>query len=140
MADETVNQRLGEAEARRASEKRASEPHFKAFQTYRDEVARAQLPGAAVCMFAERVGDIVRGVAAVVDLVMDDDSRRDLRQDADEPTEEFRPLLSREQLWDLQRMARAALLQIDSDSNRLVEWAYEYHTPEGIAERTARSA
>lgn len=114
------------------------EPLFEEFQRFRSEVDDARLYGRPVRQFATLAADLAGGAAAVLHLTMDDDNRAQSRKDqapADLERSADSPLMHPGHLWKLQRMAAASLEQLESEAERLMEWAYEYHTPEGKRQR-----
>lgn len=119
--------------------RQAARPRFQRFERYRTEVDKAEIRGDVVRRFVEKVADIAGGAQTIIEMTMDDHQRTINRGDADDAGEddvgEDRPLLSCTDLWNLQRMAARALDMLDSEASRVMDWAYEYRTPEGRDQR-----
>jgi len=102
-------------------------PLFEHFKWHRDEVEKVKLPGRAEMNFAGDVIDVTNGVNAILKL-----RAFDALQDEDESE---RRLLNDAQHLELERLCIASLGMLNDLATRHIDWAYERHTPEGIAER-----
>ena len=102
--------------------------HFQPFQWHREETQNAALPGTAVMHFASEVHDISNGAHTILQI---------LESDGLAESFEERKLLGESHRGYLLRMAIASLGMLGDRSQRLMDWAYEHHTPEGQKEKDA---
>ncbi|MDP2323084.1 MAG: hypothetical protein Q8N51_03535 [Gammaproteobacteria bacterium] len=113
-----------------------SEPLFKAHQLFEPAIDNVDLPGREMRRFVTEAIAVATGVECVLNLMADDELRAGNREFADTPArEQDRPLMSPFDLDALRSLARASLAMLATDGENVMRWAYERHTPEGIAER-----
>ncbi len=113
---------------------RPAKPLLRHWSRFEVAIDKAALGGHPVRRYAEQVVDIVEGVAVVLELITDDGVKQDLRDGFTDGREDERPLLSATEMGALQRLARTSLLQLSAETYKIMEWAYELHTPEGRAQ------
>lgn len=94
------------------------------FRWSREETETASLPGGHVMNFAEETADLMGGINTILNLL----AENELHQDANgEGKKLFNDFVSSKLL----RMAIRSSSILEERSHRLMDWAYEYHTPEG---------
>lgn len=101
-------------------------PLFIPFKWHRNEVEKAQLPGERVMHFVANARDTAAGIAAVLEIIDHDNASAAFDE---------RPLLTGNQRSALQRLAQLAAFSLNEEAERIAQWGYDYHTPEGIAQR-----
>jgi hypothetical protein len=106
-----------------------TDPLFTRFKWHQKAVEKATIPGYRYAELAGMVRDVASGCATILQLV--DDSS--IRHGCDEPQ-----LLSKFDIGNLTRLAIHSLETLNNIATEELDWAYEYHTPEGKAERLAR--
>lgn len=129
MAEETVIERTPIQRA-----------EFKPYRIGRREVDRAMLPGDAVRNFADKVEAITQGTQTVMEILMWNESLAETQEDSDNPEDEVPPPLRPNETWKLARMVIACMADLSEDADRLMEWAYKHHTPEGAGTSLRRAA
>lgn len=127
MAEDTVNQ-LTAKEIEEAG-------RVKPYTFHRAETENINLPGSSVMSFIGRVSDVSNGVEQVLELLMWDEKRRNNVDESDRPELEQQPVLTAYNRGALMRFACTSLDMLDRECDRMREWAFEYHTPEGRIER-----
>lgn len=104
-------------------------PLFKSFNWHRKEVEQVQLSGRAYADLAGKVRDITSGCATIMELIEFDNL-----QDAGSGQR----LMNESEKGDLTRLAIQSLRMLNLEADKGLEWAYDYNTKEGKAERAAR--
>lgn len=104
-------------------------PLFKSFDWHRKEIENIKLSGRAYADLAGKVRDITSGCATILELIEFDNL-----QDAGSGQR----LMSECEKGDLTRLAIQSLRMLNTEADKGLSWAYDYHTEAGIAERTAR--
>lgn len=115
----------------------SKEPLFKPFRFYRKELDSIEVRGSVACDFAARAGNVAMGVRTILEILHDEDLRRDCRGDEHDPdgVQPYRPLFSPSDHESLQRLAIESMRSLIEDSEKMLTWAYEHHTPKGKKER-----
>lgn len=108
---------------------------FEPFAYGHKEVEHASLPGGAVQRFADLVQDISMGSETILRLIEWDEMRGD---DHKEEVGAPPPVLSVTSRSILMRLVAANMDVLSSEAERLREWAYKHHTPEGRAAERER--
>jgi hypothetical protein len=104
-------------------------PLFTHFQWHQKAVDKVTIPGRKYTELAGMVRDVAGGCATILQLI--DDSG--IRDASGEPQ-----LLSKFDIGNLTRLAIHSLETLNNIATEELDWTYEYHTPEGKAERLAR--
>ena len=102
---------------------------------HREEAENTNLPGGAVMRFTAMAADVTNGAKEILELLMWDSLRREGVEGSDTPELEQQPVLTPYSRGVLMQFARASLDMLNRESERMQEWAFEYHTPEGRSER-----
>jgi hypothetical protein len=100
-------------------------PIFEAFQWHQEETENASLPGGAVMRFATAARDISQGARTILEIIEIDG----LAEEAGE-----RKLFGDYVHGTLLRMAITSLSMLGDESDSIMKWAHERHTPEGRGE------
>lgn len=98
-------------------------------QLYMKPAEQAKLPGYPVMKFTELVNDIASGLQVLHSI------RETVYLDSTCKEEPYEPLLAEHDIQALNRMERASLELLTTESVRLMDWAYDHHTTEGVERR-----
>jgi len=105
------------------------EPVVQTQKMYMAAAETARLPGVDVMRFAEMVGDMAAGLQVLHSLR----ETQHLREENPDTVDE--PLMTHCDLQALNRFERASLELLERESGRLMDWAYDFHTTEGVERR-----
>lgn len=104
--------------------------HFERFQWHRPEVENALLPGRDAMHFSSNLRDISGGVRTILEIIEHDDLRNANGE---------RQLLDANSRGGLLRIAIFSMYRAEESIDEFMEWAFDYHTPEGRAQRAKLS-
>lgn len=102
-------------------------PLFNSYRWGHDAIDSVQIPGEVFRRFLAKTNHVGNGITAVLELI-------EMSQ-IEESQEPGRPIISANRAGNLMRLAIASAEYLAEDAEKLNDWAYEYHTPEGIKER-----
>ncbi len=103
-----------------------NEPLFQPFQWHDEALDNARLPSSTVMQFVGQVRDITAGVQTILELRQ--------RDSAEDDCEDTLKLLNEYFHGNLTRLSIAALELLNNKSEKIDNWAHEYHAKEGRAE------
>ena len=107
----------------------AAEPLLQTFNHFQSGIDALSISGAVVRKFAEEVADVASGVRTLMQLLIEEDNRRTLRESSEGPPEVLRPILGEVKAWHLARLGVYALDALDRHTGDLMEWAAEKCKP-----------
>jgi hypothetical protein len=108
-----------------------TKPLFKSFEWHMKPVEDALIPGRHFADFAGKVRDVASGCETILHLIENHTTHESC---------DGRPLLSDYHIGNLMRLAISSLSDLNVEAAQSLDWAYDYHTPEGKAQRLASAS
>lgn len=104
---------------------------YEPFTIGNEEVDRANLPGVAVRRYADHVAAISDGVRVMLTTLQWNNDLKQAKEESEHPEKEMNPPLDNSDIFNIHRMMLASMEMLSNESEELMDWAYNYHTPEG---------